>query len=315
MTAPSVLVTGASGFVGKALCQALLAADFRVYGTTRAAGDLPPGVQRVVWSGESAELANVPPVDIVVHLAARVHVIHERAADPLTEFRSANVETTRKLASWAAGRGVKRFVLMSSVKVNGEATEAGRAFSADDVPAPEDAYAVSKLEAEQALRAVCSESGMEFVMIRPPLVYGPGVQGNFRSMVRWVKRGIPLPLGAISNRRSLVALDNLVSFITVCLEHPVAANQVFLVSDGEAVSTTEMLRKIALTHAVAPRLVAVPKGWLRCVARMLGKSSAADRLLGSLEVNDDKSRDMLGWRPVVTMDEQLRKMALDDACS
>lgn len=311
----NILVTGASGFVGKALCSALLAAGFRVYGTTRDAGDFHLGVERVVWNGESTELANVPPADIVVHLAARVHVMHERLADPLAEFRSANVETTRKLALWAAERGVKRFVFMSSVKVNGEVTEAGRAFSADDVPAPEDAYAISKLEAEQALRAVCSNSGMEFVVIRPPLVYGPGVRGNFRSMVQWVKRGIPLPLGAISNRRSLVALDNLVSFIMTCLESPAAANQVFLVSDGEAVSTTEMLRKIALAYAVTPRLLSVPEGWLRCVARMIGKSSAADRLLGSLEVNVDKSRDMLGWRPVVTMDQQLRKMALDDACS
>lgn len=310
-----MLVTGAGGFVGKALCQALLAAGFQVYGTTRGVGELPPGTERVVWRGESAELANVPPVDIVVHLAARVHVMHERAADPLTEFRSANVETTRKLASWAAGRGVKRFVFMSSVKVNGEATEAGRAFSADDVPAPEDAYAVSKLEAEQALRAVCSESAMEFVVIRPPLVYGPGVQGNFRSMVRWVKRGIPLPLGAVSNRRSLVALDNLVSFTMTCLEHPAAADQVFLVSDGDAVSSAELLRKIAWAYTVAPRLLAVPNGWLRNIAGMFGKSSAVERLLGSLEVNDEKSRDMLGWRPVVTMDEQLRKMALDDSCS
>lgn len=312
---PSLLVTGASGFVGKALCQALLAAGFRVYGTTRAAGELPLGTERVVWSGESAELANVPPIDIVVHLAARVHVLHERATDPLAEFRSANVETTRKLALWAAGRGVKRFVFMSSIKANGEATEAGRAFSAEDVPAPEDAYAVSKLEAEQALRAVCSELAMEFVVIRPPLVYGPGVQGNFRSMVRWVKRGIPLPLGAISNRRSLVALDNLISFIMTCLEHPAAADQVFLVSDGQAVSTTEMLRKIALAYVVTPRLLSVPEGWLRCVARMIGKSSSADRLLGSLEVNDAKACEVLDWRPVVTMDQQLRKMALDDSCS
>ena len=315
MTAPSVLITGASGFIGKALCQALLAVDCQVYGATRAAGDLPHGVQRVVWSGESAELADVPLVDSVVHLAARVHVMHESATDPLAEFRSANVETTRKLASWAAKRGVKRFVFMSSVKVNGEATEIGRAFSADDVPAPEDAYAISKLEAEQALRTVCSESGMEFVVIRPPLVYGPGAQGNFRSMVRWVKLGIPLPLGAISNRRSLVALDNLVSFTMTCLEHSAAADQVFLVSDGDSVSTTELLHKVALAYAVAPRLLAVPKGLLRYIARILGKSSAVDRLLSSLEVNDEKSRDMLGWRPLVTIDQQLRKMALDDARS
>lgn len=312
----SVLVTGASGFVGKALCRALLDAGYRVHGTTRAAnGGLPPGVTTVVWNGESAGLAEIPPVDIVVHLAARVHVMRDSAADPLAAFRSANVEMTRNLAAWAAERGVKRFVFMSSVKVNGEATGPGQAFSADDAPAPEDAYAVSKLEAEQALRTVCSGSGMDFVVIRPPLVYGPGVQGNFRSMLRWVKRGIPLPLGAISNRRSLVALDNLVGFTMACLEHPAAANQVFLVSDGEAVSTTDMLRKIARACEGEARLLPVPQGWLRCGAQVLGKSAAADRLLGSLVVDDAKGRDLLGWRPVVTMDEQLRKMALDDACS
>lgn len=311
----NILVTGASGFVGRALCRTLLAEGFRVYGTTRNSGHLQPGVERVVWRGGSAELANVPPVDIVVHLAARVHVMHESEADPLAEFRSANVGMTYELASWAAERGVKRFIFMSSIKVNGEGTEVGHAFSADDVPSPEDAYAISKFEAEDALRTVCSCSDMEYVVIRPPLVYGSGVQGNFCSMVRWVKRGIPLPLAAISNRRSLVALDNLVSFVMTCLEPPAAANQVFLVSDGEAVSTTELLTQIALTHGVALRLFAVPKGWLRFVSGMFGKSRAVDRLLGSLEINDEKSREMLGWRPVVTMDQQLRKMALDDACS
>ncbi len=308
----NILVTGASGFIGRALCRTLLAAGFRIYGATRAAGDLPSGVERVAWRGDSAELVNVPTVDIVIHLAARVHVMYESSTNPLAEFRSANVEATRKLASWAVGRGVKRFVFMSSVKVNGEVSELGCPFFEDDVPAPQDAYAISKLEAEQALRTVCSDSGMEYVVIRLPLVYGPGVQGNFRSMVKWVKRGIPLPLGAISNRRSVVGLDNLVSLIMTCLQHPAAANQVFLASDGEAVSTTEMLRKIARAYAVRPRLLAVPRDWLRFFAGILGKSAAVDRLLGSLEVNDAKAREMLGWRPVVTMDEQLKKMALDD---
>jgi nucleoside-diphosphate-sugar epimerase len=312
----NVLVSGAGGFVGRALCTTLLAAGCRVYGTSRDEGaDFLPEVVKVVWRGGDKGLEAVSQIDAVVHLAARVHVMRESVADPLAEFRSANVESTRKLASWAANTGVKRFVFMSSIKVNGEATETGRAFSADDLPAPEDAYAFSKLEAEKALRAVCSKSGMQFVVIRSPLVYGSGVQGNFRFMVQSVKRGIPLPLGAISNRRSLVALDNLVSFIMACLEHPAAADQVFLISDGDAVSTTELLRKIALAHAVAPRLFAVPKGWLFFVAGILGKSSAVDRLLGSLEVDDSKARDLLGWRPVVTMDEQLRKMALDDARS
>lgn len=316
MSARSVLVTGASGFVGKALCRALLAAGHRVYGATRAAnGELDFGVDRVVWNGDSSGLTEIPSVDTVVHLAARVHVMQNSASDSLAEFRSVNVEMTRKLADWAAGRRVKRFIFISSIKVNGEITEPGGAFSSDDAPTPADAYAVSKFEAELALRAICIASGMELVVIRPPLVYGPGVQGNFRSMVRWVKRGIPLPLGAISNRRSLVALDNLVHFIMTCLSHPAAANQVFLVSDGDPVSTADMLRKIARAYGREPYLLAVPQGLLRHGAWIIGKSSAADRLLGSLEVNDSKPRDLLGWRPVVTMDEELRKMALHDACS
>lgn len=315
MIGPAVLVTGASGFVGKALCEALLAAGCRVYGTTRAVGDLLPGVERVIWSGSSSDLANIPPMEIVVHLAARVHVMRDDTDDAMAAFRYANVEMTRQLALWAEGRSVKRFVFMSSIKVNGESTAQRSAFSADDVPAPADAYALSKLEAEQVLRAICSSSGMELVVIRPPLVYGPGVQGNFCSMVRWVKRGIPLPLGAIPNRRSLVALDNLVSFTMACLGHPAAANQVFLVSDGEPISTADMLRKIARAYRREPRLLAVPQVLLRWGARVIGKSSLAERLLGSLEVDDSKAHYLLGWRPTVTMDEQLRKMAQDDACS
>jgi len=312
----NVLVSGAGGFVGRAMCTTLLAAGYRLYGTTRNEGaDLLPGVIKVVWHGGAKGLEAVSQIDAVVHLAARVHGMRDTAADPLAVFRVTNVEMTRRLALWAVNQGVKRFVFMSSIKVNGEATESGKTFSAEDEPAPEDAYALSKLEAEQALRAECSVAGTEYVVIRPPLVYGPGVQGNFASMVRWVKRGIPLPLGAVSNRRSLVALDNLISFTITCLEHPAAANQVFLVSDEEAVSTTEMLRKIALAYSVAPRLLGVPKEWLLRAARLLGKSSVVDRLLGSLEVNDAKAREMLGWRPVVTMDEQLKKMALDDARS
>ena len=307
-----VLVTGANGFIGKALCAHLSALGHVTVPVVRRNVDIP---DTWVANDERSWQMALEGCNVVVHLAARVHVMSETATEPLAEFRAANVEMTRKLASWAAGRGITRFVYMSSIKVNGEATETGHTFGADDLPAPVDAYAISKLEAEQALRTVCSESGMEFVVIRPPLVYGPGVRGNFLSMMRWVKRGIPLPLGAIANRRSLVALDNLVSFTMTCLENPAAANHVFAISDGEAVSTTEMLRKIARAYAVAPRLIAVPEGWLRYVAGICGKSSAVDRLLSSLEVSDAKARDMLDWRPVVTMDEQLRKMLLDDTCS
>lgn len=308
-----VLVSGASGFVGRALCMEL-ALQHEVYGTTRHPDTvLPTGVSTVFFDGAAEMLDSIPDIDVVVHLAARVHVMAEHAANPLETFRHANVEMTQRLAQWAIARRVKRFILLSSIKVNGEATLPGQAFSEDDVPAPEDAYAVSKLEAEQALRSLCDGSHMEFVVIRPPLVYGPGVQGNFATMVRWVKRNLPLPLGAISNRRSLVALDNLVSFIETCLGHPAAANQIFLVSDGEPVSTTDLLRRIARALDVRLRLLPVPPDGLRFAASIFGRAAMADRLLGSLVMDNEKGRRLLGWHPPVTMDEQLRKLAQYDA--
>ena len=275
--------------------------------------ELLTGVTRIIWNGENAELMAVPLVDTVIHLAARVHVMHERSADPLAEFRTANVGMTRNLAQWAATRGVKRFIFISSVKVNGESTPSGQVFSADDTPSPEDPYAVSKMEAEHALSAACVNSSMEFVIIRPPLVYGPGVQGNFRSLVRWIKRGIPLPLGAISNRRSLLALDNLTDLIAICLIHPAAANQVFLAADGEDVSTTVLLHKIAAAYGKPSRLIPVSHFWLRQAGALLGKKAAVERLLGSLVVDTTKTRDLLGWTPSISMDEQLRKMVRNDA--
>lgn len=304
-----VLVSGASGFIGKALC-ATLVSQHAVYGTTRREEDnLISGVNKLLWDGTDAALEALPQVDVIVHLAARVHFMRDSAAEPLTEFRLANVEMTRNLARWAAARGVKRFVFISTVKVNGEMTQPGRPFSPDDVPAPKDAYGVSKFEAELALQKICVEAGMEFVVIRPPLVYGPGVGGNFRMLLHWVQRGIPLPLGAVDNRRSLVALDNLIDLIAVCLTHPAAANQVFLVADAETISTPELLLKIARSCGRRIRLLPVPPAWLRCCAAILGKRSMADRLLSSLVVDSTKACDLLGWRPPVSMEEQLEKMA------
>lgn len=309
-----VLVSGAGGFVGRALCRALVETGYRVYGTCRSEnGDLLPGVVKVVWSGGDLGLKAISQIDAVVHLAARVHVMRESAVDPLTDFRIANVDITRDLAKWAAAHGVKRFVFLSTIKVNGELSLPGRPFRPDDAPAPEDAYGISKLEAELALQKACADTGMEFVVIRPPLVYGPGVGGNFRTLLRWMQRGAPLPLGAIDNRRSLVALDNLIDLITVCLMHPAAANQVFLAADGEDVSTTELLLKIAQAYGRSARLLPVPSSWLRACAAVLGRRAAADRLLGSLVVDASKTRDLLGWHPVVSMEEQLRKMARDDS--
>jgi UDP-glucose 4-epimerase len=306
-------VSGASGFIGQALCLECSRRGIGVRAGLRASSPATTLSDSVIL-GDLSEDADWTPafngVDTVVHLAARVHVMRETAADPLAEFRKVNVQGTRNLARQAAAAGVKRFVFLSSVKVNGESTLPGKTFGPDDDPAPQDAYGISKLEAERVLREVCASSGMEFVVIRPPLVYGPGVRGNFRTMAHWIQRGMPLPLGAIDNRRSLVALDNLVDLIVSCLTHPAVANQVLMAADGEDVSTTDLLRKVATAHGVPARLVPVPPSWLRGCAAMLGKRVAADLLLGSLVIDASRTRDMLGWLPVVSMDEQLRKMAI-----
>jgi UDP-glucose 4-epimerase len=252
---------------------------------------------------------HIETVDAVVHLAARVHVMQETTADPLAEFRRVNVQGTMNLARQAASAGVRRFVFVSSIKVNGEATQLGRPFMADDAPAPLDAYGVSKMEAEQGLREIASQTGMEVVIIRPPLVYGPGVKANFAAMMRWLKRGVPLPLGAIYNQRSLVALDNLVDLIVTCLTHPAAANQTFMVSDGEDVSTTELLRRMGQAMGHPARLLPVPASWLKVAAGLVGKGDVAQRLCGSLQVDISKTRELLGWVPPVSLDEGLRRAA------
>lgn len=314
-----VLVTGASGFVGSALLHRLAAEGRAVRGASRHdVPTLPARVQGIAAGNLGAtqdwRLA-LDGVAVVVHTAARVHVMQDVARDPLTEYRRVNVKGTLNLARQAAAYGVKRFVFLSSVKVNGEWTLNGCAFRAADIPAPEDAYGISKLEAEQGLMDLARETGMEVVIIRPPLVYGPGVKGNFASLVRWVRKGIPLPLGVVHNKRSLVALENLVDFIALCADPErshLAANEVFLISDGEDVSTNGLLRKVANAYNVAPRLMPIPVLWIRTFARLLGKRAVADRLLGSLVVDSSKAWDLLGWKPVVSMDEQLKNMALHD---
>jgi nucleoside-diphosphate-sugar epimerase len=233
----------------------------------------------------------------------------DKAADPLTEFRNVNVAGILSLARKAAAAGVLRFVFMSSIKVNGELTRLGRPFHSDDIPTPIDPYGISKLEAEQGLFEIAEQTGMEVVCIRPPLVYGPGVRANFATMMKWLNKGVPLPFGSVHNKRSLVALDNLVSFIIHCIDHPKAANEVFLISDGEDVSTTELLRLIAKALGKKPRLLPVPVGLMEFAAKLVGKESVTNRLFGSLQVDSSKARDMLGWRPVVIMEEQLKTTA------
>jgi UDP-glucose 4-epimerase len=244
-------------------------------------------------------------VDALVHCAARVHVMKESAADPLTEFRRVNVAGTLNLASQAAKAGVRRFVFISSIKVNGENTLPGKPYGADDVPAPIEPYATSKREAEEGLRQLVRETSMDVVVIRSVLVYGPGVKGNFLSMLRWLEKGIPLPLGMVHNRRSMVALDNLVDLIVACLNHPAAANQTFLVSDGEDMSTTEVLRRTAAAMSRPARLIPVPALVLRITAHLLGHPELALRLCGSLQVDITKTREVLGWTPKVSVDVAL----------
>jgi nucleoside-diphosphate-sugar epimerase len=247
-------------------------------------------------------------VDVVVHCAARAHVMKDTTQDPLAVYRESNTHATLNLAKQAVQAGVKRFVFVSSIKVNGEWTEQAKPFTPNDTPIPTDPYGISKYEAEQGLKQIAQETGLEVVIIRPPLIYGKGVKGNFASMVRWIQKGVPLPLGAVHNQRSLVALDNLVNFMQLCCVHPKAANETFLIADSEAVSTTELLRRVARAYQVPARLIPIPVSVMTIAANLLGKGAVANRLFGNLQVDSRKARELLGWKPVVTMEAQLAKM-------
>jgi UDP-4-keto-D-QuiNAc 4-reductase len=310
----TLLLTGSSGFVGSALLRRLVVtgqdvrACYRVFPST-----LPDGAESFAipdFTSEGAWRAALNGVKVLVHAAARVHVMDDDAADPLQEFRRVNVQGTLTLGRWAAEAGVRRFVFISSVKALGEGTLPGAPFYADTLPAPEDAYGISKWEAEQALQQLAQETGMEVVIIRPPLVYGPGVKANFASMMLWLSWGVPLPLGAVTqNRRSFVALGNLVDLIVVCTRHPAAANQTFLVSDGDDLSTAELLKRMGSALGRHVFLPAVPVFWLEWGARLSGKRGIYDRLCGSLQVDIRKTRQLLGWTPLLTVDEGLMLVA------
>lgn len=304
----NVLLTGATGFVGRRIANVLgnKAGVYLTCVVRQPPGEplgheirtksLEPGVD---WSDA------VTGQEVIIHAAARAHILRDKSSDPLAEFRKTNVEGTLNLARQAAEAGVRRFIFISSIGVNGSVSR--KPFTESDTASPSDFYAQSKWEAEQGLWSIHKETGLEVVIIRPPLVYGPGAPGNFGTLVKWVQRGIPLPLGAIRNDRTFVALDNLVDLIITCVEHPAAANQIFLAGDGEDLSTTELLQGMAKAMHKTARLVPLPAGLLMFGATLLGKKAMAQRLLGSLQVDISKARNLLGWQPPLSVEDGLKR--------
>lgn len=307
-----ILVTGASGFVGKSLCAELFRRGHMVVTAVRTVNIeidyLEQSVIGLIDGGTDWSVA-LTGVDVIIHLAARVHVMNDTVEDPLAEFRKVNVDGTLNLARQAVKAGVKRFIFISSIKVNGEHSVIGRPFTEVDAANPQDAYGVSKSEAEQGLLSIAQQTGIEVVIIRPPLVYGLGVKANFASMMRTVKRGIPLPLGAVNNKRSFVYVDNMVSLILRCMNHPAAANQIFLVSDGCDLSTTQLLRGCAAALGVKSRLLPVPPSLITACAVAIGKLDVVQRLCGSLQVDISKARTLLEWTPPVSVVDGLKATA------
>lgn len=304
-----VLVTGANGFVGRAVCEKLLEQGYSVRGAVRTLA-CPSGVESVKVADIDAETdwsKILSDVDVVIHLAARVHVMQDEAEDPLAEFLRINKAGSEHLARCAAASGVKRMVYVSSIKVNGEKTQNGRRFSDRDSPAPQDPYGISKWEAEQVLQNVACETGLEVVIVRPPLVYGAGVKGNFAQMLHAVRRGIPLPFGSVRNQRDLIYVGNLADALITCAMHPAAAGQTYLLSDNAPVSTPELLRKLAQALGVPSRVFPFPLVLLKVAGRLTGKSMQVDRLLGSLQVDSAKIRRELDWSPPFTLQQGLQK--------
>ncbi|WP_268797325.1 UDP-glucose 4-epimerase family protein [Pseudomonas huanghezhanensis] len=306
-----ILITGASGFLGRALVGTLSGSnDYQLTAAVRARQvDCAPSVPTFVVGNIDArtDWGNALDVDVVIHTAARVHVMHEHVDDPMALFREVNTAGTLNLATQAAKAGVRRFIFISSIKVNGESTLPGRPFLADEPCAPCDPYGLSKYEAEQGLMEMAASSQMEVVIIRPVLVYGPGVRANFQQLMRILRRGLPVPLGAVNNARSLVSLDNLVDLIRVCADHRAAANQIFLVSDDQDVSTKELARRLVLLLRSKTWLVPFPDHLIFRFAKLVGRNSSARRVLGSLQVDISKTKQLLNWLPPVSLDEGLKR--------
>lgn len=308
-----ILVTGANGFVGRVLCTELVRRHYTVSGAVRHESGYETKKYPIVRIEEIGPTTDWKPalqgIDAVIHLAARVHIMQDGARDPLSEFRNINTAGTEQLANSAAACGVRRLVYVSSVKVNGEATHDGRKYNEEDAPCPQDPYGVSKFEAEQALQRVAAKTGLEIVIVRPPLVYGPGVKGNFAQMLKVLAKGIPLPLASVRNLRSLVYVENLVDALIVCATHPGAGGQTYLVSDGEDISTSGLLSRLGDAMGHPSRLFFCPPGLLKLVGQLSGKSDQIGRLLGSLQVDSGKIRRELNWIPSYSLQQGLQATA------
>lgn len=308
-----ILVTGASGFIGQALCAELLRRRCALRGVVRSHSTIDTSLMPVSVISEISTDTNwseaLDGVEVVIHLAARVHMMQDAAVDPLAEFRRVNTAGTEHLARCVAASGARRMVYISSTRANGEETCDVQRFSETDAPEPQDPYGISKWEAEQSLRQVSDETGLEVVIVRPPLVYGPGVKGNFMSLLVAINKGIPLPLAGANNVRSLIYVNNLVDALIVCATHPAAAGQTYLVSDGADVSVAVLVKEIAYSLGRSNRSFYLPPALLRALASLSGRSDQIERLLGSLRVDDKKIRDELGWIPPYTLKQGLRATA------
>jgi nucleoside-diphosphate-sugar epimerase len=305
-----LILTGATGFVGKQILDKLTSFDVNVIGRSKPEIDNDFTFFRGNIDAESDYGPALADGDVVIHSAARAHIMDDKSADPLTAFREVNTIGTINLAKQAAQAGVKRFIFISSIKVNGEHTYRGKPFDADDKPSPEDPYGRSKAEAEEQLKKLSKETGMDVVIIRPPLVYGPGVKANFATMMRLAATGIPLPFGGIKeNRRSLVSLYNLVDLIVTCISHPNAANQTFLVSDDEDLSTAKMLKELSVALGKSGKMLSFPVKFFEVLGKVSGKSAIIVRLCGSLQVDISKTKELLDWQPPVSVKEGFARTA------
>lgn len=308
-----ILLTGSTGFVGSVITQRLNHSDYQLFPVVRSIkGDSPQSAIEVGdIDGNTDYSSALSGADVVIHVAARAHIMNDESSDPLAEYRKVNVEGSENLARQAAAAGVKRFVFISSVKVSGESTTAKSPYSELMKPAPEDAYGQSKYEAEEVLKQVSADTGMDVVIIRPPLVYGAGVKANFFSLVKLSSLSIPLPFGAVNNKRSMVYVENLVDFIIKCIDHPNAANQTFLVSDGEDLSLKSLITYIRKAMGRSPLLLTVPVALFKLAGKLTGKSGVVDRLVGDLQVDSSKAREILDWTPQYTVEQGIAATVSD----